>query len=81
MVIRDTGRSRARDPQPQFRKGRSVGIANLLVGDVKITRNDRDITIADLTGIAAEDLAIAELFAKRLGDRQRSSAGPPESDL
>lgn len=43
-----------------------VLLGHLLSGDVRVARGDRDVTIADLTGIAAEDLAIAELFARRL---------------
>ena len=45
---------------------RDVLLGRLLAGDVSVERDDRGITIADLTGIAVEDLAIAELFARRL---------------
>lgn len=54
---------------------RDVPLGHLLSGDVGVARDERAITIADLTGIAAEDLAIAELFAQclariRAGNRE-----------
>ena len=45
---------------------RDVLLGHLLSGEVSFERGDRGITLVDLTGIAAEDLAIAELFAGRL---------------
>lgn len=45
---------------------RDVLLGRLLAGDVSAERDDGGITIADLTGLAVEDLAIAELFARRL---------------
>lgn len=56
---------------------RDILLGNLLSGDLRVTRGDRDVTIADLTGIAAEDLAIAELFAQRLEHGARHwNSGP-----
>ena len=49
-----------------YPEDRAVLLGHLLSGEVRVGRGDQDITIADLTGIAAEDLAIAELFARRL---------------
>lgn len=42
--------------------GQDTMLGKVLSGAVKLTRKDQDITIVDLTGIAAEDIAIATLF-------------------
>lgn len=45
-----------------------VMLGHILSGEVAIgSRTAADITIVDLTGIAAEDIAIAELFCRRAG--------------
>lgn len=46
-----------------------VMLGDLLSGRVALARRAEDITIADLTGIAAEDLAVAELFESALAGR------------
>lgn len=43
-----------------------VSLGSILAGDVKICRKPGYITIADLTGIAAQDVAIAALVTSRL---------------
>lgn len=46
-----------------------VMLGDLLSGRVAPSRRAEDITIADLTGIAAEDVAMAELFESALAGR------------
>ena len=50
----------------------TVMLGDLLSGKVKRQRKDADISIADLTGIAAEDIAIAGVFSGLL--KQASAA-------
>lgn len=47
-------------------KGKDVMLGRVLSGKAPLTRNPADITIADLTGIAAEDIAISGLFSRLL---------------
>jgi ornithine cyclodeaminase len=54
-----------------------VMLGHLLSGDVLCQRNATDITIVDLTGIAAEDIAIAGLFSGLL--EARDGGGEPVS--
>jgi ornithine cyclodeaminase len=46
---------------------RAVMLGHVLSGRTALARAANDITIADLTGIAAEDIAISGLFSRRLG--------------
>lgn len=46
--------------------GSAVQIGALLDGDIVIARQPGDITIVDLTGVAAQDIAIANLFGAQL---------------
>jgi ornithine cyclodeaminase len=45
---------------------RAVMLGDVLSGKRKLVRAEADITVADLTGIAAEDIAIAGLFSQLL---------------
>jgi ornithine cyclodeaminase len=45
-----------------------VMLGCVLSGRVSVTRAPEDISIADLTGIAAEDIAVADLFSALLND-------------
>jgi len=47
-------------------KGRDIMLGEVLAERVRIDRKADDTTIADLTGIAAEDIAIAGLFCEKL---------------
>jgi ornithine cyclodeaminase len=47
-----------------------VMLGKVLSGRVRLARKDQDITIVDLTGIAAEDIAIAGLFSELLAARR-----------
>lgn len=46
---------------------RAVMLGDVLSGKIKLERKADDITLADLTGIAAEDIAISGLFSKVMG--------------
>ena len=46
---------------------RGVMLGDVLSGKVKLERSATDITLADLTGIAAEDIAISGLFSRVMG--------------
>ncbi|MEZ5923233.1 MAG: hypothetical protein R3D57_02500 [Hyphomicrobiaceae bacterium] len=46
---------------------RAVMLGDVLSGKVELERAETDITLADLTGIAAEDIAISGLFSRLLG--------------
>lgn len=46
--------------------GRAVMLGHVLSGAVLLERRPDDITIVDLTGIAAEDIAISGLFSRKL---------------
>lgn len=48
-------------------RDRAVALGHVLGGDVVIAREAGDITIADLTGLAAQDIAIAAWFGAKLG--------------
>ncbi|MGA7629705.1 MAG: hypothetical protein WCB11_03000 [Terriglobales bacterium] len=45
-----------------------VSLGSILAGDVTLCRLPGDITIADLTGVAAQDAAIASYVARKLGN-------------
>ncbi len=47
-------------------RGQDVMLGHVLAGRVAVDRKPDDITIADLTGIEAEDMAIADLFSALL---------------
>lgn len=46
---------------------RAVMLGDVLSGKAKLERSATDITLADLTGIAAEDIAISGLFSRVMG--------------
>lgn len=46
---------------------RAVMLGDALSGKVKLDRKPDDITLADITGIAAEDIAISGLFSRVMG--------------
>lgn len=48
-------------------ESRAVMLGDVLSGKVKLDRNADDITLADITGIAAEDIAISGLFSRVMG--------------
>jgi ornithine cyclodeaminase len=56
--------------QGLVRADRALMLGDLLSGKRKHGRKPTDITIADLTGIAAEDIAIAEYFYRALGTQK-----------
>jgi ornithine cyclodeaminase len=45
----------------------AVVIGDILGGQISVLRSPEDITIVDLTGLAVQDIAIANLFLERLG--------------
>lgn len=45
---------------------RAMALGKLLGGDIAVSRERSDITIVDLTGLAAQDIAIANWFGSRL---------------
>jgi ornithine cyclodeaminase len=47
-------------------RDRAMSLGAVLGGDVTISRMPDDITIVDLTGLAAQDIAIADWFGTRL---------------
>lgn len=49
--------------------GDCVELGAVLAGDVPARRSNDDITIADLTGIAVQDIAIARVVLDGIGDR------------
>jgi len=50
-------------------EGDCVELGAVLAGDVPARRSDNDITIADLTGIAVQDIAIARVVLDGIGRR------------
>src|SRR5260370_31272462 len=44
-----------------------ISLGSILAGDVTLSRLPSDITIADLTGVAAQDAAIASYVARQFG--------------
>jgi len=45
----------------------AVMIGDILAGRISVARSPKDITIVDLTGLAVQDIAIANLFLQLLG--------------
>jgi len=54
-----------------------IALGSVLSGTVKGRLSDEDITIADLTGIATQDIAIARTVLDELGLLGRSQGTPP----
>ena len=60
--------------QGRIDPGAGVALGSILEDPSKGRARGEDITIADLTGIAAQDIAIASFFMKRLGSAASSTA-------
>jgi len=48
-----------------------VMLGSVLSGAIALTRRPGDVTVVDLTGIAVEDIAIADLFSGLLREARR----------